>query len=44
MFNPTIQSMITMQYVPKFDWKTVRYRVFSIVAIAANVIGVAAFA
>ena len=44
MFNPTVQSMMTMRHVPQFDRKTIRYGVSSIVAIATSVIGVAAFA
>ena len=44
MYNPTIQSLKTMQYLPQFDRKIVRYGVSSIVAIATSVIGVAAFA
>lgn len=40
----TIQSMSTMQYLPQFDRKIVRYGVSSIVAIVTSVIGVAAYA
>ena len=44
MYNPTIQSMKTMQHVPQFDGKTVRHGASWIVAIATSVIGVVAFA
>ena len=44
MYNPTIHSMKTMQYVPRFDRKTVRHGASWLVAIATSAIGVAAFA
>ncbi len=40
----TMQSMQTMHYVPQLDRKSLRYGVSWIVAIAASMIGVAAFA
>jgi hypothetical protein len=44
MQNLTTQSMMTMQYVPQFDRKLLRYGVSSIVAIIASTIGVVAYA
>ena len=40
----TIQSMMTMHYVPQLDRKLFRYGVSWIVAIAASMIGVVAYA
>lgn len=40
----TIQSMMTMQYVPQLDRKLVRYGVSWLVAIATSMIGVVAYA
>ena len=40
----TIQSMMTMHYVPQLDRKLVRYGVSWIVAIATSMIGVVAYA
>ena len=40
----TMQSMMTMHYVPKLDRKLIRYGVSWIVAIATSMIGVVAYA
>jgi len=40
----SIQSMNTMQYVPKLDRKLARYAVSWIAAIATSLVGVVAFA
>lgn len=40
----TVQSMMTMHYVPQLDRKLVRYGVSWIVAIATSMIGVVAYA
>ncbi|MDH3613225.1 MAG: hypothetical protein OEU90_11560 [Gammaproteobacteria bacterium] len=40
----TIQSMMTMHYVPQLDRKLIRYGVSWIVAIATSMIGVVAYA
>lgn len=44
MQNLTIQSMMTMQYVPQLDRKMIRYGVSWLLAIATSVVGVAAYA
>lgn len=40
----SMQSMMTMHYVPQLDRKLIRYGVAWILAIATSVIGVAAYA
>ena len=40
----TTHSMVTMHYVPQLDRKLLRYGVSWIVAIAASMVGVAAYA
>ncbi|MGB5624945.1 MAG: hypothetical protein WBM61_04370, partial [Woeseiaceae bacterium] len=40
----TMQSMMTMQYVPQLDRKLIRYGVSGIAAIATSMIGVVAYA
>ena len=40
----TMQSMMTMHYVPQVDWKLVGYGASWIVAIATSMIGVVAYA
>lgn len=40
----TIQSMMTMHYVPQIDRKLVRYGVSWIVAIAMSMVAVVAYA
>ena len=40
----TMQSMMTMHYVPELDRKLIRYGVSWIVAIATSMIGVVAYA
>ncbi|MGB5257036.1 MAG: hypothetical protein WBN44_07250 [Woeseiaceae bacterium] len=44
MQNLSMQSMITMHYVPQLDRKMIRYGVSWILAIATSVMGVAAYA
>lgn len=44
MQNFTVQSMITMHYVPQLDRKMIRYGVSWLLAIATSVVGVAAYA
>jgi len=44
MQHLTIQSMMTMHYVPQLNRKFLRYAVSWIVAIATSMIGVAAYA
>ena len=39
----SMQSMVTMQYVPQLDNKLIGYGALWIVAIAASVVGVVAF-
>lgn len=40
----TMQSMMTMQYVPQLDWKIIGYGVSWVVTVATSMIGVVAFA
>lgn len=44
MQNMSMQSMITMHYVPKLERKVIGYGVSWILAIATSVFGVAAYA
>jgi len=44
MHYMSMQSMITMHYVPQLDKKLIRYGVSWLVAIATSMIGVAAYA
>jgi hypothetical protein len=43
MQNLTMQSMMTMQYVPKLDRRSLGYGVTWILAIATSAVGVAAY-
>jgi len=44
MEHLTMQSMMTMHYLPQLDRKPIRYAVSWIVAIATSMVGVVAYA